>query len=61
MKVTLEAARVNMKLTQQEAAEIMGVTQATLSSWERGITDPSIKQLLKLCEIYNCCTSDIRF
>lgn len=51
--ISLEAARVNAKLTQEQAAKEIGVRQETLSSWERGITYPKSNQLDKLLKLYN--------
>ena len=50
-KITLEAARVNAKLTQKELADILGVSNATIVSWEKGNTEPSVSQLRKISEI----------
>jgi DNA-binding XRE family transcriptional regulator len=40
VKMTLEAARRNVGLTQKEAAEKLGISNKTLGSWENGITFP---------------------
>lgn len=53
-QVSLEAARVNAKLSQKEAANRMNVNIATISNWENGKTSPSAEQFKKLCEIYKC-------
>lgn len=39
-----------MKLT--ETAELIGVSQPTLSSWEAGRNDPSCETLIKMAELY---------
>lgn len=36
MAITLEAARINAKLTQAELARELGVTRMTVSGWENG-------------------------
>ena len=38
VKKTLEAARVNAGYKQSEAAKKLGITQTTLSSWEKNST-----------------------
>jgi len=38
IQITLEAARVNAKLKQEEAAKKLGITAKTLSNYERGIS-----------------------
>lgn len=52
--ISLEAARVNAKMSQKEAAKQLGVNVATLSNWERGKTSPDVDKFKKLCEVYNC-------
>ncbi len=38
MKMRLRACRVQAGLLIKEAAELIGVTPATVSSWERGVS-----------------------
>ena len=52
-KVSLEAARVNAKLTQEEARKAIGISKVTLIKYEKGITAPTIPTLKRMCEIYN--------
>lgn len=35
-KISMEAARVNAKLTQEQLAEKMGVSRSTVIDWENG-------------------------
>lgn len=44
MKVTLKAARVNTQMNQKVAAEVIGVTRATISNWERSKSFPDAMQ-----------------
>lgn len=53
-RITLEAARVNVKMTQKEVAKVMDVNVGTISNWETGKTFPDLSQFMKLCEIYRC-------
>lgn len=53
-QISLEAARVNAKMTQREAASQINVNVATISNWETGKTAPNAEQFKKLCLIYNC-------
>ena len=39
--LTLAALRVNKRMQQKKVAEILGVTPATLASWESGKTVPN--------------------
>lgn len=59
MKVTLKAARVNAKLTQDQACEAIKVAKSTLISWEQEKTFPTAIQLSKLCNLYGCTMDDI--
>ena len=54
--ISLEAARVNAKLSQREAAQRIGVNVGTLSNWERGVTSPDIDKFKRMCEVYACPT-----
>ena len=51
-QITLKAARVNVGLSQQKAAAILGVDPATLSKWEKGITMPKADQINTICNLY---------
>lgn len=52
VKLTLKAARVNAGYTQKDAAEKLGVSNATLCNWENGTSYPNIPQVEKICELY---------
>ncbi len=51
-KISLKAARVNAQLSQQEAADRIGVAVSTLRNWEAGKTYPKQPQIEKLCDVY---------
>jgi transcriptional regulator with XRE-family HTH domain len=51
-KITLRAARVNVGLSQQEAADKIGVAVSTLRNWESGKTFPNQPKIEKICEVY---------
>lgn len=61
VKLTLEAARVNAGYSQKEAAEKLGVSNATLCNWENGKSFPSVKYVKKICELYGVSYEDIIF
>ena len=52
VKLTLEAARVNAHLTQEEAAKMLGISRKTMQNWEKGKTYPATKYLTALCTLY---------
>lgn len=52
MRITLKAARANARLTQQEAADKIGVTVDTIGNWERAKSFPNALQIRRIEEIY---------
>lgn len=50
-RITLEACRVNAKLKQQELADQIGVSRATICNWEKGKSSPKSVQLQKISKI----------
>ena len=52
MQITLRAARMNIPLTQKEAAEHIGVTVDTIGNWELGKSFPDELQIKKIEEVY---------
>lgn len=52
-KMTLKAARINKGLTQQQAADAIGIRVDTLSNYERGKTYPDVVILKKIEEAYD--------
>lgn len=51
VKISLEAVRVNAKMTQKEWAKTLGVTVGTVVNWEKGDTEPSLSQVRKMSEL----------
>lgn len=51
-KITLKAARVNLNLTQTEAAKQLGVSKDTLSNWENGRTSPNVEKFKLIEQVY---------
>ena len=52
VKITLKAARVNKGLSQKAAANVLGVSNTTLCSWEKGSTTPTADKIPAICELY---------
>lgn len=52
IQISIEAARVNAKLTQEEAARRQGVSRSTIIKWEKGKAIPTIPKLHKMAEVY---------
>jgi DNA-binding transcriptional regulator YiaG len=53
IKLTLEAARRNVKLKQADVAKVLNVNIGTVLSWEKGYTVPDAAQAAILCELYD--------
>ncbi|MFN6475310.1 helix-turn-helix transcriptional regulator [Nostoc sp. DedQUE07] len=53
--------RESLGLTQKQIADAVGVTDQTVSNWERGIHIPrlTLKQTIKLCKITNRTVEDL--
>lgn len=51
-KFTLKTARDKANLTQKEAAKLIGISQDTLSNYERGIYFPDIPVLKRIEKVY---------
>ena len=52
IQITLEAARVNAGYSQKEAAKLLGVSNVTLSHWERGVSMPKANHIDAICDLY---------
>lgn len=52
IQISLAAARVNAKLTQEEVAKIMKIGKRTIINWEKGTVMPSFADLSMLSNIY---------
>lgn len=40
--------------TQEQLAELIGVSRQTISKWETGAANPDIEKLMQLSKLYNC-------
>lgn len=53
IQISLAAARVNAKLTQDEVAKAMKVSKNTVVAWENGKAELRISQARELSELYH--------
>ena len=60
-KFTLKAARVNAGFTQKEVANLLGVSNLTVSNWENGVSYPNAVQIDKICDLYKLHYDNIIF
>ncbi len=51
-KITLKAARVNAGLNQTEAADLIGVSVATIQNWESGASIPAWDKVIEIEKAY---------
>ena len=47
--ITIAAARVNAKKTQEDVARALHVSKQTIGSWENGKTSPTMNQAMEFC------------
>ena len=58
-QITMEAARVNAKLTQEEAGKMIGVSRTTIINWESGKRIPTLPHLMRMSEVYRIPVNNI--
>jgi DNA-binding XRE family transcriptional regulator len=56
---TLEAARVNVKMTQKQAGKAIGKSDITISKWENGKSVPDMDSAQALARLYGLLLTDI--
>lgn len=61
IQISMEAARVNKKMSREKAAAALGVSVSALRSWEKGITFPKQPQIERMCEVYGVPYDNIFF
>lgn len=61
IRISLEAARVNAKMLQSEAAKRIGISKATLQNYENGRTTPTWDMAQKIAEVYDFPIQNIFF
>lgn len=53
LQISLAAARVNAKMTQEDVAREIHVSKQTIVNWEKGISEPQMSQSRELSRLYN--------
>lgn len=61
MAITLKAARVNVGLTQIDAAKALGISPDTVRKYEQGETFPDVPMIRKIEALYRINYNDIDF
>lgn len=60
LKISLAAARINAKLTQEDVAKIAGVSRQTIMNWENGKAKLSVADLHLLSHIYDIPVNNLK-
>lgn len=60
-QITLRAARINVNLSQIEAAKKLNIAPSTLRNWEKGKTFPTQRQIVAICKLYGMDFNNIFF
>lgn len=55
----IRGKRCELKLTQQDMANKLGITLKTYCFKEKGTSDFTLKEVVELCKIFNCTLNDI--
>lgn len=50
----ITAIRKENNLTQEQFAELMGVSRQSVSKWELGVTFPDTEKLIKISKMFSC-------
>lgn len=61
MAITLKAARVNIGLTQEDAAKALNISKGTLINYEKYRTKPDIETSKQIAALYNTTIDDLIF
>ena len=61
MAITLKAARIKKGYNQKTAAKMLGISEWTLSNYERGLSYPDIPTLKKIEDVYDIPYAEIIF
>jgi DNA-binding XRE family transcriptional regulator len=55
----LTMLRKNREYTRPQISDIIGVPWTTYRSWERGIYEPRIEHIIKLCKLFNVSSDEL--
>ena len=54
-----QAFRERANLTQREAAEKLGICQASVSAYERGVKAPRVDVVADMAQVYGCSIEEL--
>lgn len=55
----IASARMKAGLTQADIAQKLNVTAQTISAWERGVKNPKLDTIIRVCNAIGCDASEI--
>ena len=55
----IKKMRVTHGMEQAELANLLGISNKTVSSWETGRTEPKMGMIEKMCKIFDCSKSEL--
>lgn len=55
----LKAARAGKDLSQQQLADLVGVTRQTIAAIEKGDYNPSLNLCISICRVLGCTLDDL--
>lgn len=61
MIMSMAAARINAKLTQEESSKALGINRNTLSNYENYKTIPDIEMAKKMAALYGTTVDNIQW
>lgn len=61
MPISLEAMRVNAKLSRNQVCDVLGIHYNTLKSYEKYRTKPNLEMAKKIAALYGCELDDIKW
>ncbi len=56
---TIKEFRTVKKLSQEDIGKVFGVSRQAINQWEKGQTQPRIKRIGKLAELFGCNIQDL--
>ena len=51
--------RKKKKMSQQDIATALGVTQSMVAKWENGVNYPSVELLIELSDLFGCTIDEL--
>jgi len=55
----IQRFRTENGYSQRALAELLNVSQVTVSYWESGRNEPSIENMMDMCEVFHCTLSEL--